>query len=128
MLRNLLGEEFREQIKLIDTVERLQGGECETIIVSGTQSDTGAISNNAEFILDLNRTNVIFSRAKERLIVVCSRSLLDSMPADIDDYRSSWLWKHLRSICDTTVLRSYGYDHHVEIRVPGRFWPRPPSA
>jgi hypothetical protein len=124
MLRNLLLPEFKYHIKLIDTVERLQGGECDTIIVSGTQSDNGGISNNAEFILDLNRTNVIFSRAKERLIVVCSRNLLDSMPADIDDYDSSWLWKHLRSVCDTTVLRSYGYEHAVEVRVPGRFWER----
>ncbi len=125
MLRNLLKDEFGYHLKLIDTVERLQGGECETIVVSGTQSDTGAISHNAEFILDLNRTNVIFSRAQERLIVVCSRSLLDSMPADIDDYGSSWLWKHLRAVCDTTVLQLEGYEHRVEVRVPGQFWDRP---
>lgn len=122
LLKNLLNPEFGYHIKLIDTVERLQGGECETIIVSGTQSDTGTISENAEFILDLNRTNVIFSRAQERLIIVCSRGLLDSMPADIEDYRSAWLWKHLRSVCDTTVLDVPGYRHRVEVRVPGRFW------
>jgi hypothetical protein len=81
-----------------------------------------AISDNAEFILDLNRTNVIFSRAQERLIVVCSRSLLDSMPADLEDYERSWLWKHLRAVCDTTVLEVPGYEHRVEVRVPGRFW------
>ena len=122
VLKNLLMSDFEYHIKLIDTVERLQGGECETIIVSGTQSDIGAISGNAEFILDRNRTNVIFSRAKERLIVVCSRNLMDSMPADIDDYRSSWLWKHLRSVCDTVALRVDGYEHGVEVRVPGAYW------
>ncbi len=122
LLKNVLNPEFAYHIKLIDTVERLQGGECETIIVSGTQSDVGTISGNAEFILDLNRTNVIFSRAQERLIVVCSRSLLDSMPADIDDYESSWLWKHLRSVCDTTALEVPGYPYRVEVRVPGEFW------
>ncbi|MDW5562106.1 MAG: AAA domain-containing protein [Methanomassiliicoccus sp.] len=122
LLKNTLNPAFGYHIKLIDTVERLQGGECETIIVSGTQSDTGTISNNAEFILDLNRTNVIFSRAQERLIVVCSRNLLDSMPADIDDYASAWLWKHLRAVCDTTVLEVPGYEHRVDVRVPGRFW------
>lgn len=122
LLKNVLNPEFGHHIKLIDTVERLQGGECETIIVSGTQSDIGAINDNAEFILDLNRTNVIFSRAQERLIVVCSRSLLDSMPADIDDYRSAWLWKHLRAVCDTTVLEVPGYPYRVEVRVPGEFW------
>jgi hypothetical protein len=122
LLKNLLNPEFGYHIKLIDTVERLQGGECETIIVSGTQSDVSAINRNAEFILDLNRTNVIFSRAQERLIVVCSRSLLDSMPADIDDYASAWLWKHLRSVCDTVAMEVPGYEHRVEVRVPGRFW------
>ena len=122
LLRSMLEKDFRYHLKLIDTVERLQGGECETIIVSGTQSDAGAITGSSEFILDLNRTNVIFSRARERLIVVCSRSLLDSMPADVDDYASSYLWKHLRSVCDTTVLRVPGYEHKVEVRVPGRFW------
>ena len=109
-------------IRLIDTVERLQGGECETIIVSATQSDASAISGNAEFILDLNRTNVIFSRAQARLVVVCSRNLLDSMPADFDDYASSMLWKHLRSVCDRPMLHLEGYEHEVEVRVPGRFW------
>jgi superfamily I DNA and/or RNA helicase len=121
-LKTLLTEEYGKQIKMIDTVERLQGGECDTIIVSGTQSDMNAIGESAEFILNLNRTNVIFSRAKERLIVVCSKTLLDSMPADVEDYQSSWLWKRLRSMCDTEVLKLDGYEHKVSVRVPGRFW------
>jgi hypothetical protein len=79
---------YARSIKMIDTVERLQGGECATVIVSGTQSDPMAIGGSAEFILDLNRSNVIFSRAKERLIVVCSHNLLDTIPADLDTYRS----------------------------------------
>ncbi len=121
-LKTLLIDQYGDQIKMIDTVERLQGGECETIIVSGTQSDTNAIGENAEFILNLNRTNVIFSRAKERLIVVCSKNLLDSVPVDIEEYRSSWLWKKLRSMCDTEMLTVAGYEHEVSVRVPGRFW------
>jgi hypothetical protein len=121
-LKSLLTEKYGEQIKMIDTVERLQGGECETVIVSGTQSDTDAIGKSAEFILNLNRTNVIFSRAKERLIVVCSKNLLDSVPSDIEDYRSSWLWKRLRSTCDLEMLKVEGYAHEVSVRVPGRFW------
>jgi superfamily I DNA and/or RNA helicase len=123
-LKGLLTERYGEQIKMIDTVERLQGGECETVIVSGTQSDMNAIGQSAEFILNLNRTNVIFSRAKERLVVVCSKNLLDSVPADIDDYRSAWLWKRLRSMCDSEMLKVEGYEHEVSVRVPGRFWNR----
>jgi hypothetical protein len=121
-LKTLLMDKYGDQVKMIDTVERLQGGECETIIVSGTQSDMFTIGESAEFILNLNRTNVIFSRAKERLVVVCSRNLLDSVPVDIDDYRSAWLWKRLRSMCDVDVLHVDGYDHHVSIRVPKQYW------
>ncbi len=65
---------------------------------------------------------MIFSRAQARLVVVCSKNLLDSMPADFDDYSSSMLWKHLRTVCDRTMLRLDGYRHAVEVRVPGRFW------
>ena len=75
-----------------------------------------AISDNAEFILDIHRTNVIFSRAKERLIVVCSENLLNSVPPDIDEYMSSWLWKHLRSVCDQDMVTIRGYDHRVRTR------------
>lgn len=73
-------------VDVVDTVERLQGGERPTIIVSATASDSAAISANAEFVLDLNRSNVAFSRAQARLIVVCSESLLDHIPAELDQY------------------------------------------
>lgn len=90
-------------VGVIDTVERLQGGEKPTIIVSGTASDPAAIASNARFLLDLNRSNVAFSRAQERLIVVCSRSLLDALPAELEDYHAALLWKSLRSLCTRQV-------------------------
>jgi superfamily I DNA and/or RNA helicase len=90
-------------VGVIDTVERLQGGERPTIIVSGTASDPAAIASNARFLLDLNRSNVAFSRAQERLVVVCSRSLLDALPAELEDYHAALLWKSLRSLCTRQV-------------------------
>ncbi len=106
---------------MIDTVERLQGGECDTIIVSG-RSDMNAIGESAEFILNLNRTNVIFSRAKERLIVVCLEEPAGQRAGGHRDYQSSWLWKRLRSMCDTEVLQLESNGHSVSVRVPGMFW------
>jgi hypothetical protein len=106
----------------IDTVERLQGGEKPTIIVSATASDLSAISSSAEFILDLNRSNVAFSRAKDRLIVVCSESLLDYIPAETDQYDSAFLWKSLRSLCSQTVVELTSGPFRIRVLTP------PPDA
>jgi hypothetical protein len=108
-------EGYRDIVDVIDTVERLQGGERPTVIVSATASDPSAISKNVEFILDLNRSNVAFSRAQERLIVVCSESLLDHIPADLEHYESAMLWKSLRAICDQQISMETVNGHHVKI-------------
>lgn len=110
---------FRSAIKVIDTVERLQGGECPTIIVSATASDPTAIAKNVEFILDLNRSNVAFSRPQERLIVVCSRTLVEYIPADVENYQETMLWKALRSLCSKQVANvALDGKHSAEIFIP----------
>lgn len=106
-------------IYVIDTVERLQGGQRQTIIVSATESDPSAISMNAEFILDLRRSNVAFSRAKMKLIVVCSESLLDYIPAEFENYESTLLWKSLRTLCSRGVMSTTLSinDNSYEVRI-----------
>lgn len=103
--RSLLTQKLgmRDEIRRIDTVEKMQGGECPVVIVSATASDTAAITKNAAFILDLNRANVAFSRTQERLIVVCAKSLLDNVPADLENYESAMLWKAIRELCKRVV-------------------------
>src|SRR5262249_6616841 len=64
-LLNTRLQEFRGPVDVVDTVERLQGGERPVVIVSGTASDDSAISLRTEFLLDLNRSNVAFSRARD---------------------------------------------------------------
>ncbi len=90
-------------VSVIDTVERLQGGERPTIIVSATASDPAAINARAEFILGLNRANVAFSRAQQRLIVVCSERLLAHLPPSAEHYAEAMLWKSLRTACSNFV-------------------------
>ncbi|MDY3556217.1 AAA family ATPase [Gemmata sp. JC717] len=90
-------------VGVIDTVERLQGGERPTVIVSGTVSDPTAVAANAGFVLNLNRANVAFSRVQDRLVVVCSRALLDHIPAEVEHYESAALWKALRDLCSELV-------------------------
>jgi superfamily I DNA and/or RNA helicase len=108
-------EDYATPIRVIDTVEKLQGGECETIIVSATASDPLAIAQNVEFILDLNRSNVAFSRVKERLVVVCAASLLNFIPADLEQYEKTLLWKALRSLCTQPLVELSIAGHTAEI-------------
>jgi hypothetical protein len=90
-------------IKVIDTVEKLQGGEASTVIVTATASDPSAIGRNVDFILSLNRANVAFSRTQNRLVVVCADSLLDHMPVDVEQYDDTVLWKTLRLLCTQEI-------------------------
>jgi hypothetical protein len=105
-------------IDVIDTVESLQGAERPYIIVSATASDPSAISKNVEFILDLNRSNVAFSRAQKQLIVVCSNTLLDHIPAELEHYEKTILWKSLRAVCSEFIGTQIVDGHQVEVFRP----------
>lgn len=105
-------------VGVIDTVERLQGGERPTVVVSGTVSDPTAIEASVDFILDLNRANVAFSRVQDRLVVVCARTLLDHIPAEAEHYQSAVLWKALRGLCSEFVAETEVNGHRVRLYRP----------
>src|SRR5262249_9599977 len=92
-----------QPIKVIDTVEKLQGGQANTIIGTAPASDPSAIGRNVEFILSLNRANVAFSRTLNRLVVVCADALLDHMPVEVEQYDDTVLWKTLRLLCTEEI-------------------------
>ena len=120
LLRKRLDAFVGDAVDVVDTVEKLQGNERRTIIVSGTASDTAVISSTAEFILGLNRSNVAFSRAQDRLIVVCSETLLNHIAADLEHYQAAMLWKALREVCDHCVVETVVDGHRVRVMVPVR--------
>lgn len=66
----------------VDTVERFQGGERDTILVSFGVGDTDIIEGEEEFLLQLERTNVAISRARAKCIVVMPKSLAYHLPTD----------------------------------------------
>ena len=69
-------------VSAVDTVERFQGGERDTIIVSFGVGDTDIIEGEEEFLLQLERTNVAVSRAKAKCIVLMPKSLAYHLPTD----------------------------------------------
>jgi len=119
--RALLRDRLRTRsavVDLVDTVERLQGGERPTILFSATESDPLVIAQSVEFILDINRSNVAFSRTQERLVVVCARTLLDFVPPETEHYASALLWKHLRELCRRELAHTNLAGTNISIRVP----------
>lgn len=118
LLKTELADYYGNAVDVIDTVEKLQGGERPNVIVSATASDPSAISKNVEFILNLNRSNVAFSRVQERLIVVCSKTLIDCIPAEFEHYEETMLWKALRSECSQLIFTENVNGHKVEVFTP----------
>ena len=93
----------RAPIDIVDTVNRVQGDERDTVIVTPATSDPNAIAETAEFILDPHRATVAFTRSRRRLIVVCARDLLDFVPTTYERYQDAVLWKLLRNLCTHLV-------------------------
>lgn len=77
----------------VDTVERFQGQERDIIIASYAVGDPDTVAEEAEFLHDLNRFNVLATRAKAKLIVIVSRELVAHISSDLQVIRSSELLK-----------------------------------
>ncbi|KAG2499040.1 hypothetical protein HYH03_003225 [Edaphochlamys debaryana] len=83
----------------VETVERMQGGEADTVIFSATVSDVSALERCADFYSSIQRANVAFSRARRRLVVVASRALLGHLPEAHAHYAGLALWRQLGLMC-----------------------------
>ena len=78
-----------------DTVEKYQGGERDIILCSYTVSDIDWIKNEEEFIYNPRRLNVMISRAKCKVIVIASNSLLDYVSENDD---TEEMQKHIKNL------------------------------
>lgn len=64
------------------SVEKFQGSDRDLIITSIGLSDVDKIEAETDFIFNLNRFNVLTSRAKSKLIFIASKEILDFIPED----------------------------------------------
>lgn len=73
----------------VDTVERFQGGQRDTIIISFGVGDPDLIADEECFLLQLERTNVAISRARAKCILAISNDLAYHLPADKETIQTS---------------------------------------
>lgn len=69
----------------VGTVDKMQGQECDAVIVSYGVSDVEYAVGEKEFIYSLNRLNVAITRARSKTIVFLPRPLLEPPVAAFDD-------------------------------------------
>lgn len=64
------------------SVEKFQGSDRDLIIASIGLSDLDKLDQESDFIFDINRFNVLTSRAKHKLIFVSSKNFVTFVPED----------------------------------------------
>jgi hypothetical protein len=71
----------------VDTVDKMQGQECDAVITSYGVSDPEYAASEQEFIYSLNRLNVAITRARCKSIVCLPQPLLEPPIAALEDDR-----------------------------------------
>jgi DNA replication ATP-dependent helicase Dna2 len=85
-IRRLIQHELGSSVDvpIVDTVERVQGLTVELVAISMCTSDPEYASETASFIFSPNRLNVAVSRARTKVVIFASESLLDALPTEYE--------------------------------------------
>jgi DNA replication ATP-dependent helicase Dna2 len=76
-VRRELGRRTWHSAPFVDTVDKMQGQECDAVITSYGVSDPEYAASEQEFIYSLNRLNVAITRARSKSIVFLPQPLLE---------------------------------------------------
>lgn len=104
LLRRLVPDAAVHRQIIVDTVERMQGQECDLVIVSLTTANPAFAADLAEFFFQPERLNVAVTRPRKKLIIVGSRHVLNATPDDPALQESVELLKELLAGCTTVNL------------------------
>lgn len=101
----------------VDTVERFQGGERHTIIVSFGVGDVDVIQGEEEFLLQMERANVAISRAMAKCIVLMPKTLAYHLPNDSAVAETAGAIKsYIEEFCDKRAQYPLGAAESIELR------------
>ena len=111
-LQEIFGSHSAEDIRgAVDTVERFQGQQRDVIIASFGIGDPDIIGSEDEFLYNLNRFNVLTSRARAKVVLLVTRSLLDHLSDDVKILEQSRLIKQFaEAFCQPVETITLGYN------------------
>jgi superfamily I DNA and/or RNA helicase len=115
---NMLDDHGEVLVSAVDTVERFQGDERTVMLIGATESDRDYLLVSSKFLLDPRRLTVALSRARQKMILVASRSVFEIFSTDEETFANAQLWKNLlRKTC--TVPLWEGERHGAQVQVWG---------
>jgi hypothetical protein len=98
----------------VDTVERFQGGERHTILVTFGIADTDVISGEEAFLMQLERTNVAISRAMAKCIVIMPNTLAAHIPEDKNALETALALKgYVDEFCNVRMSTTIADQHET---------------
>jgi DNA replication ATP-dependent helicase Dna2 len=100
----------------VDTVERFQGQQRDVIVASFGLGDPDLIRAEESFLYQLNRFNVMVSRARSKLIVLVTRSLVEHLSDNAEVLEQSRFLKYfVESFCkESAAIQLPFYERNVE--------------
>ena len=105
----------------IFSVEKFQGSDRRIMIASMGISAKSQLQSEEAFIYDLNRFNVLTSRAKSKMVLLCSQNYLDYFPRDqeVFEYASkmrSLVYDFCQEVSTFGVFDDEGVEHKLSYR------------
>ncbi len=89
------------------SVEKFQGSDRDLIVTSFGLSDVDKIREECDFIFNINRFNVLTSRAKSKLILISSREFLKYVPDDRKAIENaSKIYYYVKKFCNKKMKLS----------------------
>ena len=96
--------------RAVNTVEKYQGQARDIILASFSLGDPDIIQDEDEFLLSLNRFNVMASRARAKLIVFVSEEVVQHLSDDLETLKQSRLLKtYVESFCNQLRPMTLGF-------------------
>jgi len=115
----------------VDTVERFQGQQRDVIVASFALGDPDLVGDEEEFLLRMERFNVMVSRARAKVIVLVSEAVVRHLAEDLSVLRGSQLLKgFVEGWCDAAeTVYLARMEGGTTVPVPGVLrWHRGPEA